>query len=197
MVVANDLLTGRSVQRSFTVRGDAERVEARRLELVERFAVDRSALYCAGVRWSVQEMLERFTEADHQWRPATRSSTCSAGRLLAQDRFALVGLAVLRPAHVETAFARWRATGASTALVWSRWAVLHSALSWAIAQGYLRSNPLEAIRAPPRPTPRKHLVVAEIATLLAVAEIATLLAVAGLRVESAAADLEAAPENGG
>ncbi len=187
VVVANDLLTGRSVQRSFTVHGDAEGVEARRVELVDRFALDRSALYCAGARWSIRELLERFIEADHEWRPATRSSTCSAARLLAADRLAEVGLAALGPSHVEAAFARWRALGASSALVWSRWAVLHSALSWAAAQGYLRRSPLEAMRAPPRPAPRKHLLVGEVAALLTVAERA---------VEQAAEDLEAASGNG-
>jgi integrase len=109
------------------------------------------------------------------------------GRLLAAEQLAALGLAVLRPAHVEAPFARWRASGASSALVWSRWAVLHSALAWAVTQGYLRRNPLEAMRAPPRPTPRKHLLVTEVAALLTVA---------GRAVEQAAEDLEGASGNG-
>ena len=39
VVVANDEVTGRSVQRSFTVHGDATLADTRRGELVERFGV--------------------------------------------------------------------------------------------------------------------------------------------------------------
>jgi hypothetical protein len=48
VVVANDPVTGRSMQRSFTVHGHSELFEARRRELVGRFGVDRRALYCEG-----------------------------------------------------------------------------------------------------------------------------------------------------
>jgi hypothetical protein len=54
--------------------------------------------------------------------------------------------------------ARWRGAGASVGVVWGRWAVLHSALSWAVAQRYLRRDPLEGMRAPVRPVARKHLL---------------------------------------
>jgi hypothetical protein len=49
VVVANDPHTGRSVQRSFTMHGDPETAEAYRNDLVERFGVDKRALYFAGV----------------------------------------------------------------------------------------------------------------------------------------------------
>jgi len=60
----------------------------------------------------------------------------------------------------------WRRAGASVALVWARWAVLHSCLSWATRQRLLRSNPIATMKAPPRPAPRKHLRMDEIAILL-------------------------------
>ena len=59
MVVANDPVTGRSVQRSFTVHGDAEQVEEHRRNLVECLVVDRSALYCEGALGTLAERLER------------------------------------------------------------------------------------------------------------------------------------------
>jgi integrase len=169
VVVANDEVTGRSTQRSSTVRGDAALVEARRLELVERFGVDRSALYCEGARWSVAQLLERYLAANPHWRPATRSSNTSVARFLIGDAIGRLGLAALSPAHVEVAFSRWRRSGASAALVWGRWAVLRSALSWAVNRAVLRTHPLEAMRAPPRPLPRKHLLPSEVATLLTTA----------------------------
>lgn len=166
VVVANDLLTGQSVQRSFTVHADREFAEQHRRALVERFGVDRSALYCEGARWTVAELLERFIDAEHQWRPATRSSHTSVVRFLTRDPLGRVGVAALSPMVVDEALARWRAAGGSAALVWGRWAVLHSCLSWAAAQGMVRSNPILGMRSPPRPMPRKHLLPAEVAKLL-------------------------------
>lgn len=166
VVVANDLLSGRSVQRSFTVHGDRESAEKRRRELAERFGVDRGALYCEGARWSLSELLGRFITAEHQWRPATRSSHASVARFLVSDPLGRLGVSVFAPVNVEEAMRRWRAGGGSPALVWGRWAVLHSALSWAAAQGFIRVNPILGMRAPARPAPRKHLLPAEVALLL-------------------------------
>jgi site-specific recombinase XerC len=166
VVVANDLVSGRSVQRSFTVHGDRESAEQRRRELAGLFGVDRGALYCEGARWSVAELLGRFIAAEHQWRPATRSSHASVVRFLISDTLARVGVAVLAPVDVEEAMRRWRASGGSAALVWGRWAVLHSALSWAARQGLIRANPILGMRAPGRPEPRQHLLPEEVALLL-------------------------------
>jgi len=181
VVVANDMLTGRSVQRSFTVHADRELADEHRRALVERFGVDRSALYCEGARWTVGELLERFIEAEHQWRPATRSSHTSVVRFLTRDPLGRVGVAALTPLLVEEVLARWRAVGGSTATVWGRWAVLHSCLSWAALQGMVRSNPIVGMRSPPRPTPRKHLLPAEVARLLRAATDRVHVAAAALR----------------
>ncbi len=147
VVVANDEVTGGSVQRSFTVHDDADVADARRGELVERFGINRSALYCTGARLDLGELLERFLAANGHWRPATRSSNTSVARFLADDPLGSIGLAVISPTMVEAAFARWRRRGASVALVWGRWDVLRSALSWAAARRLLRANPLDAMRA--------------------------------------------------
>jgi integrase len=187
VVVANDPVTGRSVQRSFTVHGDAEHVAIRRREFVERFGVDRSALYCEGARWAVADLLERFLAGNEHWRPATRSSNTSVARFLITDGVGGLGLAVLTPVHVDAALSRWRSAGASAALVWGRWAVLRSALSWAVSRSYLRSNPLEVMRSPPRPLPRKHLLPSEVVALLTTAT---------AQVHHAAAALAAKPEDG-
>ena len=47
VVVPNDPHTGRSIQRSFTMHGDADTAEAYRIDLVERFGLDKRAL-CVG-----------------------------------------------------------------------------------------------------------------------------------------------------
>jgi integrase len=58
----------------------------------------------------------------------------------------------------------------SVATVSARWLVLRSALSWAVAEGILRSNPLAGMRGPARPQPRKHLSPSEVRRLLETAE---------------------------
>ena len=108
MAVANDPVTGRHMQRSFTVHGHSELIEARRRALVGRFGVDRRALYGEGARWSVAELLERFLAANPHWRPATRSSNTSVARFLIGDASGRLGLAALSPAMRSL-----RTTGAS------------------------------------------------------------------------------------
>lgn len=106
VVVGNDEATGRSVQRSFTVHGDAETVEQRRQELVERFGINRSALYCPGARLDLAGLLERFLAGNEHWRPATRSSNTSVARFLSAEPIGSVGVAVLAPPVVEAALSR-------------------------------------------------------------------------------------------
>jgi len=166
VVVANDQLTGHSVQRSFTVRGDHDMAEDHRQALAERFGVDRRALYCESARWTLGELLARFIDASHEWRPATRSSHASVVRYLIGDPLGEVGLTMVCPMVVNNAIARWRRAGGSDALVRGRWAVLHSALSWAVQQKMIRSNPIRGMRGPRRQDPRKHLLPGEIAQLL-------------------------------
>ncbi|MCU0269096.1 MAG: tyrosine-type recombinase/integrase [Acidimicrobiales bacterium] len=165
MVVANDAVTGRSVQRSFTVHGTEPDAQARRRELVARFGVHRRS-YCAAATWTVAELLERFLAAAHDWQPATRSSHASVARFLATDTIGASGVTALSPATLEARLGAWRAAGASDATVFARWSVLHSALSWATRLELLRVHPFAGMRTPRRPEPRKHLLPAEIATLL-------------------------------
>ncbi|CAB4942282.1 MAG: hypothetical protein F2868_15640 [Actinobacteria bacterium] len=117
VVVANDQLTGHSVQRSFTVHGDREMAEDHRQALTERFGVDRRALYCESARWTLGELLARFIEAPHDWRAATRSSNASVIRYLIGDPLGEVGLTMVSPMVVKNAIVRWCRTGGSDSLV--------------------------------------------------------------------------------
>jgi hypothetical protein len=71
VVVGFDAVRGRSVQRSFTVRGDAVFAAQRRRELVDDHGVARVDFATAGARSTVGELLERFFDAPHLWKPAT------------------------------------------------------------------------------------------------------------------------------
>jgi integrase len=72
---------------------------------------------------------------------------------------------------VRAAICRWQAAGLSVATVSARWLVLRSAMSWAVAEGVLRTNPLAGMRGPARPEPRKHHSPVEVRLLLGTAEI--------------------------
>jgi integrase len=70
----------------------------------------------------------------------------------------------------RAAISRWQEDGASVATVSGRWLVLRSAMSWAVAEGIIRSNPLAGMRGPARPAPRRHHSLNEVRDLLRAAE---------------------------
>jgi integrase len=51
----------------------------------------------------------------------------------------------------------------------ARWLLLRGAVSWAVAEGLLRVNPLAGMRGPSRPRPRRHHSRDEVRRLLAAA----------------------------
>lgn len=170
VVVGFDPLHARSVQRSFTVRGDAGYAASRRRELVDDYGVSRLAFTTEGARFTVAELMERFFEAPHLWKPATVNSHRPVVRALIGDDVGRRRLVRFTPGDARNAICRWQESGLSVATVSARWLVLRSALSWAVAEGVLRSNPLAGMRGPSRPEPRMHHTVAEVHQLLRTAE---------------------------
>jgi hypothetical protein len=94
----------------------------------------------------------------------------------------------LTPGDVRAAICRWQADGVPVPTVSARWLVLRSALSWAVGEGLLRSNPLAAMRGPARPEPRRHHTIGEVRQLLRTAEV---------NVERTAAARAAEPDSPG
>lgn len=164
VVVGREPATGRSVQRSFTVRGDAEHAEARRRELVADYAVDLSVLHASGL--AVGELLTRWFAAGHAWKPSTRIVYDCDLRALRADPLAVVRLCALDPAVVYRAIDRWRTSGVTVATVSSRTKTLSAALRWAVEQGILRAHPLAGLRRPPQPLPRLPLALDDVDRLL-------------------------------
>lgn len=111
VVVGNVPVTGRSVQRSFTVHGDADHAWERRRELVARFGLDRRLLYCRAASWTLAQLLERFLEGEHGWKPATFTSNRSVAKFLTADPIGAVPLVSLDATAVEQRFGAWRAAG--------------------------------------------------------------------------------------
>jgi integrase len=170
VVVGFDQSRGRSVQRSFTVRGDGALAERRRAELVEDFGRTRvtHATDATGLR--LVDLLESWLSAPHLWKHATEVSHTSVVRTLVADPNWPLRLVSLTQSEVITAIRRWQSEGRSVSAVSGRWLVLRSAISWAVAEGILRSNPLAGMRGPARPQPRRHHTLAEVRQILTVAE---------------------------
>lgn len=169
-MVGFDPVAGRSIQRSFTVRGDHAVAERRRTELVEDFGRCRvtHAIEASGMR--VADLLERWLAAPHLWKHATVVSHSSVVHALVADPIARCRLSLLTQSDVITAIRRWQDQGRSVSSVSGRWLVLRSATSWAVAERILRSNPLAGMRGPPRPQPRRHHTMTEVRQILSVAE---------------------------
>jgi integrase len=167
VVVGFDMVHGRSVQRSFTVRGDVSFAEQRRRELVEDHGGTRIDFATAGARLTVGELLERFFDAPHLWKPATVVSHRPVVRALMADPLGRRRLVVLTAGDVRAAISRWQAAVASVS---ARWLVLRSALSWAVGENLLRVNSLAGMKGPPRPDPRRHHTLVEVRRILGVAE---------------------------
>jgi len=171
IVVGFDPVRGRSVQRSFTVRGDREHAEARRRELVADVGATRVDATATGARMTVGELLERFLAGSHAWQPATLASHRHVVGTLLADRLAQRRLAALSPAYLRATIRRWQQERLSVPTVSGRWLVLRSAVSWAVDEEFLPANPLAGMRGPPRPTPRRHHTLDEVLRLLRTAEI--------------------------
>jgi integrase len=188
VVVGFDPVHARSVQRSFTVHGDVDVAERRRRELVDDYGLSRVAFSTDAARLTVAELMERFFEAPHLWKPATVVSHRPVVKALMSDALGRRRLVTLTPGDVRAAICRWQADGVSVPTVSARWLVLRSAISWAVGEGVLRSNPLAGMRGPARPEPRRHHTIGEVRQLLRTA---------GHNVERTAAALAAQPDSAG
>jgi integrase len=166
IVVGFDPVRGRSVQRSFTVRGDEAAAQARRRELVDDLGATRVGATTVAGRMTVGALLERFLAGPHHWQPATVASHRHVVGTLLADRLAQRRLAALTPGYLRATLRRWQQEGLSVPTVSGRWLVLRSAVSWAVDEDLLPANPLAGMRGPPRPIPRRHHSLDEVFQLL-------------------------------
>ena len=159
---------GRGVQRSFTVHGDAALAGRARRELVAGYGSARSDVRCTASAVTVGELLEGYLGSAQLWKPATVASHHHVVSTLAGDPLCRCRLQA-PPAVMRAAICRWRGDGVSVPKVSARWLLIRSAVSWAVAEGLLRLNPLAGMRGPPRPQPRRHHSLDEVRRLLVAA----------------------------
>jgi integrase len=181
VVTGFDAGRGRSIQRSFTVHGDAALAGQARRELVAEYGSTCTGLRHAASAVTVGELLEGYLGSAQLWRPATAVSHRHVVSTLLDDPLSGCRLQVLTPAVIRAAICRWREEGVSVPKVSARWLLLRGAVSWAVAEGMLALNPLAGMRGPPRPQPRRHHSRDEVRRLLVAAGDAVASAQDGFR----------------
>jgi integrase len=169
VVVGFGAARARSIQRSFTVHGDADLAGKARRELVAEYGSTCADMRRAASVVTVGELLEGYLGSAQLWKPATVTSHRHVVSTLLDDPLCRCRLQSLTPAVMRAAICRWRGEGVSVPKVSARWLLLGGAMSWAVAEGLLRLNPLAGMRGPPRPQPWRHHSQDEVRRLLVAA----------------------------
>lgn len=178
MAAGTDPVTGRTLQRSIVFRGSAQEAERYRRELAGEYA-ERRGVARAAPMVTVGDLLERWLQADHPWRPSTAVGYRSNVRALTVDAaLAETRVMSLTPLLVRAAFARWEAAGATRSVIGGRFRVLRSAVGWAYDERVIDDHPIRSMRGPGRVEPRRPLTYGQVRALLSTAEANVLGAVA-------------------
>lgn len=163
--------------RSITVHGTRDRAETALAELSA--ATHRTPSPAALL--SLAELLQHWLAADHPWKPSTLVGYRSNARFLSADPLGQDRAQQLTPQAVRRALARWRADGASDAVLAARFRVLRTALSWAYDERFIDLHPIRYMRGPGRVPPRRPLTDHQVQRLLTTAETLLLEAIANDR----------------
>ncbi|HYB17694.1 MAG TPA: hypothetical protein VEF71_19810 [Streptosporangiaceae bacterium] len=159
VVVGFDAGRRRSIQRSFTVHGDAALAGKARRELVAEYGSARSDVRRTASAVTVGELLEGYLGSAQLWKPATITSHHHVVSTLAGDPLCRCRLQVLTPAVMRAAICRWRGEGVSVPKVSARWLLLRSAVSRGGGRGPAAAEPAgrdarpapAPAQAPPQP----------------------------------------------
>jgi integrase len=170
-------VTGRTVTRSVTFRGTRADAATYAADLAAEHTARRSIARAAPFV-TVDELLDRWLAADHRWQPSTYRGYRSNARHLSADPLGGLRVCTLTPSRVRAAMARWRAQGASDAVIGGRFRVLRAAIGWAYAERIIDTHPIRDMRGPRRPEPRRPLAEHDLGHLLAAAETTLVEAVA-------------------
>jgi integrase len=164
-----DPVAGRSRIRSVTIAGDRRDAEAARARYAEAAALTRCQ-HRAQPGIPVGQLLHRWLDADHGWRPSTLTGYRSTVRALTGDPIAARRASGLTPRVMRAAMSQWRRAGLREPTISGRVRCLRSALGWAHAEGILDHFPLEGMRGPSAAAVRTHAPVEHVRAILRFAE---------------------------
>ena len=163
-------MTGHTQYRSVTVRVTRALAEQYAAELAAEYRARRSVTKAAPML-TVTELLYRWLEADHPWKPSTVVGYRSNAKALQSDAvLAKARVVSLTPRILRAAFARWSEAGASPTVVSGRFRALRAAVGWAYDERIIDIHPIRTMRGPARPKPRRPLEPGSLRRLLGAAE---------------------------
>ena len=166
--LVTDPVSGRPVQRSVTVQGELAEAEDRRAMLAAQADQLRAARQQPVP--TVGALLASWLAADHDWKPSTRQGYRIAVRRLATDSLARRPPTRVSPPVLRAAMSAWTAAGVPTSTIALHVRTLKAAFGWAYEQRLIAAHPLEGMRGPGQPEPRRDVPVAVVRSLLQAAE---------------------------
>jgi len=174
--VGPDPVTGLAVQHSVTVRGDLAQAERRRQLLAAQATALRERRR-QPLR-SVGELLVVWLAGEHDWKPSTWQCYRLGARSLATSGLAGRLPASVTPPVVRTATHRWAAAGIAPSSIALKVRILRAAFGWAFEERLIAGHPLQGMRGPAQPDPRRDVPPEVVRHLLQAAEddVATALA---------------------
>jgi integrase len=162
--VGADPVSGQPVQRSVTVHGNLAEAERRRALL----AAQAEQLRGRGLppMRTIAELLAVWLAAEHDWKPSTWEGYRQTARRLSAEPLARRAPATVSPPVLRTAMRAWERSGVpiSTSALWAR--TLKAALGWAFDERLLPCQPLQGMRGPGQPAPRRDVPLPVIRELL-------------------------------
>ena len=166
--VGVDPVSGASVSRSVTVHGVLANARRRQEELAAQAAALRETQQ-APLR-NVGDLLERWLDDEHAWKPGTWRGYRDTCRRLRPDPLMRRVPTTVTPPVLQAAMRAWAAAGTPTTTISLQVRTLRSAFGWAHQQRMLASQPLAGMRGPGQPEPRRGVQLGVVRELLAAAD---------------------------
>lgn len=159
-----DPVSGQPVQRSVTVHGDLAEAERRRALLAAQ-AEQLRRRERPPLR-TVADLLAVWLAAEHDWKPSTWENYRQTARRLTAEPLARRPPATVSPPVLRTAMQTWQRNGVpvSTVALWAR--TLKAALGWGFDERLLACQPLQGMRGPGQPDPRREVPLPVVRELL-------------------------------
>ena len=162
--VGADPVSGQPVQRSVTVRGQlAEAKQRRALLAAQADELRRRGQPPVG---TLADLLQVWLAAEHDWKPSTWQGYRQVARRLTAEPIARRAPATVSPPVLRAAMKEWERDGVPTTTAALRGRTLKAALGWAFDERLLACQPLQGMRGPGQPEPRRDVPLIVVRELL-------------------------------
>ena len=163
-----DPVSGRPVYSSVTVHGELADAQQRRALLAAQAEQIRERRQ-QPLR-TVRDLLQVWLAAEHAWTPSTWQGYRLAARRLAADPLSLRPPEQVSPPVLRAALQGWQADGLASSTAALHVRTLRAALGWAFDERLIATQPLQGMRGPGQPDPRRDVSLHVVRTLLEAAQ---------------------------